>query len=417
MARFDDPDDAHRPLPERATVLFLTANPSDTTRLAVGEEYREVQGRLLASGGRARVECVYAPEVRVEELARVLQCYTPFALHFSGHGDDEGALLFTDASGRAATVSVEALTPLFAALSRDLPIRCVVLNACHSAALAAALTPWVDCVIGIAASLRDKTAVAFSGAFYEALGFGRDVALAYDLACAQVRLSIDAPGDLPTLHVRDGARPDEVRLVTPREESLVKTQDAPHRSHSTLMRAYRGMTDDTPLGLSCRVSAKAPDGTLRALADGDAVAAGERVRVYATPTRDAYVTLLQRSVDGSLDVLVPREGTPEIRLAAGVETRLPGPTSSVMFEAPFGLETLVVVATEAPWTEGREALLRALATGGGSARDRSRAAIASISRKAVVVDDAHDGDAPVPAEEDVKVSFEITLQSVPAPAT
>jgi Domain of unknown function (DUF4384)/CHAT domain len=412
MGRFNDADDKHPPLPERATVLFLTANPSDTTRLAVGEEYRAVRGRLVASGARERVECVYAPEVRVDELAGVLQCYAPFVLHFSGHGDDEGALLLPDASGRAAAVSVEGLTRLFAALSRDLPIRCVVLNACHSATLAAALTPWVDCVIGIAASLRDTTAVAFAGAFYEALGFGRDVALAYDLACAQVRLSIDAPGDLPTLQFREGARPDAVRLVASIEEARVTSRELPKRSAPGSSDAEGITPDDASLGLSCRASARALDGTLRALGEGDAVAEGERVRLYATTTRDAYVTLLQRSVDGSVAVLVPPEGADEIRLAANVETRLPGPTSSVVFEAPFGVETLVVVVSETPWTDGRKALLRAVASGSGSSRERSREAIARISRKAVVVADT---DAPEAPEEVATVSHPITLQSVPAP--
>jgi hypothetical protein len=412
MRPTDDTDGAS--LPERATVLFLAANPSDTTRLAVGEEYREVHNRLLAAVCHERVEVVYAPEVRVAELARTLQCYAPSVVHFSGHGDDEGALLLPDAAGRASPVSVEGLASLFAALSRDLPIRCVVLNACHSDALAAALAPYVDCVLGTAASLRDKTAVAFAGAFYEALGFGRDVSTAYQLACAQANLTLASPGELPTLHTREGVRPEAIRLLARPAEAHPEPPQEPAQFLDAIRDALTTLTpraDNRALSLSCQAIAKSQSGDTRVLGPGDAVGEGERVRLYVTATRDAYVTLLQLGVDGSLDVLVPREGEPEARLEATVETRLPGPRSSIVFEAPFGPEELVVVSSETPWAGAREALRTAVAS--STSRARSREVVASFQRKATVADD----DAPDAPTRGDAVVYRIALQSTPAAVT
>ncbi len=409
----------HAPAPTRATVLFLTANPSDTTRLSVGEEYREIHGRLLVAGCRERVELVYAPEVRASELAQIIQRYDPTVVHFSGHGDDEGALLLSDATGRAATVSVESLAALFSALAREVPMRCVVLNACHSDALATALATHIDCVLGIASTLRDKAAVSFAGAFYEALAYGRDVESACAIARAQSNLSLASPGELPSLHVREGARAELIRpferatAEPPSQQTQTQVQQA--GSPSILGVIHQALSslaapDATArLTLSCQIIAKSPNGETRPLGPGDAVAAGERVRLFVTTSREAYVTLLQARVDGSLDVLVPRDGDDELILEAGVETRLPGPKSSVMFEAPFGPEELFVVASESPWKAARDALRNTVAE--APSRPRSRAALASLRRKAVVVDD---DEAPAVAPEPALAVWHIALQSTPA---
>lgn len=421
-----DNDTAERPgASPRATVLFLTANPSDTTRLSVGEEYREVHNRLLVAGCRERVELVFAPEVRVTELAQLIQRYEPAVVHFSGHGDDEGALLLSDAAGRASAVSVEQLAALFAALSRDLRVRCVVLNACHSEALAVALSAHVDCVLGLASALRDKTAVTFAGAFYEALAYGRDVASACEVARAQSNLALASPGELPSLHVREGAQAEAIHPLLRSDRQWSRSQslyarelpDEPSRAETSIVDELRAALSSAvapdrakaPLTLSCQVVAKSLDGETRSLGPGDAVAAGERVRLYVTTSRDAYVTLLEARVDGTIEVLVPRETEAEMRLEAGVETRLPGPKSSVMFDAPFGPEELFIVASETPWKAHREALRSEVR--GAPSRSSSRAALASLRRKAVVVDD--DEGSPEGEGEGVIAVWSIALQSTP----
>lgn len=196
----------------RLKILVLSATPSDTSRIAVSEEHREILERLRASGD-GRIETVFAPEVRPHEFARALMEHRPDVVHFSGHGDGDGELLLTDDEGRAAAAPVALLARVFELLARDVPVRVVVLNACFSDALAAALVRSVDCVIGCAAPLRDEVAIAFSGAFYEAIAYGRDVRTAVELAKVSVELSIASPGALPALRVREGVDASALRLV------------------------------------------------------------------------------------------------------------------------------------------------------------------------------------------------------------
>jgi tetratricopeptide (TPR) repeat protein len=195
-------------------ILFLTATPVDLPRLAVDEEYREVDRHIQGSRCRDRCELRYASAVRGGELAQALQRHEPHVVHFSGHGSREGELLLPDATGRSKPASPARVAELFGILNaRDLSIRCVVLNACYSEPLALALTEHVDCVIGTAAALKDKVAITFAGAFYEALGFGRDVEAAYLLARNRVALEVPAGVEPPRLHCRAGVDPATVRLL------------------------------------------------------------------------------------------------------------------------------------------------------------------------------------------------------------
>jgi hypothetical protein len=185
-------------------VLILAANPSDTSRLALDEEWRAIEQRVRGAAPGA-LDIVYAPAVRADEIAQALQRYTPAVVHFSGHGSREGELLLPDASGRASPATVESVTRLFQALAPEVPVRCVVLNACYSEALARALAPHVECVIGAPAALPDKLALAFAAAFYEALAFGRSLRVAFDVALAQVALTPNLRGAAPVAHWRDEA--------------------------------------------------------------------------------------------------------------------------------------------------------------------------------------------------------------------
>ena len=44
----------------------------------------------------------------------------------------------------------------------------------------------IDCVVGMTTSVKDTSAIAFAGAFYQALGFGESVQTAFDLGCNQI---------------------------------------------------------------------------------------------------------------------------------------------------------------------------------------------------------------------------------------
>ena len=199
-------------------LLFLTANPSSTTRLALGEEARQIDQDLRGARYREEVRVEIGHEVRPTDLIELLLRHTPDIVHFSGHGSAAGELAFSDADGRAATVQPSVLGRVFGAL-RDRPVRGVVLNACFSAAQADKILEKVEFVVGMSTAIKDSAAIRFAGVFYQTLAFGRNLQTAFDLARAQIDLASLGQGDVPQLLVRAGLRAADIYLIPPASTS------------------------------------------------------------------------------------------------------------------------------------------------------------------------------------------------------
>jgi hypothetical protein len=215
-------------------ILFLGANPSMTTRLALDKEVCEISQRLVKAAHRDEIRLVQEWAVRAEDLQEHLLRHRPSVVHFSGHGNSSGQLLVENGAGRAVPLGREAVSRLFHVLRKN--IRCVVLNACFSADQASAIAEHIDCVVGMTTAVRDSVAITFAGAFYQGLGFGESVQSAFDLGCNQIDVAaLDAArgatlskirdldcdhndfaaladADVPCLIVRPGIRADGVFL-------------------------------------------------------------------------------------------------------------------------------------------------------------------------------------------------------------
>lgn len=217
------------------TILFLAANPTDTTRLRLGEESRSIDQALRQTEYRDRFELEQAHAVRVADLQGLLLRYQPHIVHFSGHGSatsettsskarrhvgtipisghggDGGAIILEDDAGKSHPVSPRALSTVFALLKDN--IRCVVLNACYSAPQAQAIAEHIGCVIGMSDAIGDRAAISFATAFYQALGYGRDVKTAFELGRAQIDLEGIPEEKTPQL-LATKVDPAEVVLVS-----------------------------------------------------------------------------------------------------------------------------------------------------------------------------------------------------------
>lgn len=204
-----------------ATILFLGANPATTTRLALDHEVRAITQQLRAAPEGRGFQLQQEWAVRVGALQEVLMEHRPAIVHFSGHGvpDDatgKSALVLEGENGAAAPVPPGALADLFRILSRDIDVRCVVLNACYSAAQAEALAEHVDAVIGLSAKIGDRAAIAFAGAFYRALGYGRSLQTAFDLGKNELDLQGLTGSEVLALTTRSGVDAGSIRLAAPR---------------------------------------------------------------------------------------------------------------------------------------------------------------------------------------------------------
>ncbi len=184
------------------TLLFLTANPKGTTTLRLDQEIRDITEGLQRAKHREAFQLESRWAVRPRDIQRALLDLNPQIVHFSGHGlgeptaQDETTrklnavpegLAFEDLEGKIAIASTEALATLFS-LFKD-SIQCVVLNACYSANQATAIAQHIPYVIGMNKAIGDRAAIEFAVSFYDALGAGRDIPFAYELAKNAIQLS------------------------------------------------------------------------------------------------------------------------------------------------------------------------------------------------------------------------------------
>jgi len=166
-------------------ILILTANPTDTGRLRLDQEVREVQEGLKRSLGRDRFKLFSQWAVQSDDLRRALLEYEPHIVHFSGHGGGAEGLALDNGQGQVKLVSTRALSRLF----KQFPnIECVLLNACYSEVQANALVSLVPHVIGMNRAIGDKAAIKFAMGFYDALGYNRSYPEAFEFGLSAIDL-------------------------------------------------------------------------------------------------------------------------------------------------------------------------------------------------------------------------------------
>lgn len=194
-------------------VLFLAANPVDSTRLRLDVEIREIDQALQKSKYRDYFELNHHHAVRVTDLQEYLLRHEPDIIHFSGHGAESSELVFENVSGLSQVVPVRALKNLFRTLKGS--IRCVVLNACYSKYQAEAIANHIDCVIGMSNSIGDESAISFSTAFYRALAFGKNMKEAFDLGCIEIDMESLDEQETPNIFLKI---PEQNTLLIANEE-------------------------------------------------------------------------------------------------------------------------------------------------------------------------------------------------------
>ena len=190
-------------LPEQDTIaiLFLSADPTDASRLRLGEELREIQEKLQLAKLRERFTLEQRMSARPADISQALLDVQPQIVHFSGHGTTTGALCFENLIGEIHPVEPDALAALFEEFADQ--VDCVILNACYSEIQANAISKNISCVIGMNKAIGDRAAIAFAIGFYQALGAGRTADEAYRLGRAQIRLQ-GIPEHLTPVLIKQG---------------------------------------------------------------------------------------------------------------------------------------------------------------------------------------------------------------------
>ena len=169
------------------SVLFLAADPTDASRLRLGEEFRAIQEKLQLAKLREQFRLELPRlSLRPADISQALLDVQPRIVHFSGHGTSTGALCFENEMGTIHLVQPDALAALFKQFAQQ--VDCVFLNACYAEKQAKAIAQYINYVIGMSQAISDEAAIAFTIGFYQALGAGRTIDEAYELGCVQIRL-------------------------------------------------------------------------------------------------------------------------------------------------------------------------------------------------------------------------------------
>lgn len=257
-------------------VLFLSANPATTSRLALGAEYRDIVDEVRKAQSNA-LEISVESALRTKDLQGVLLRHQPTIVHFSGHGQGKGAnsggreflsteeratsagILAEDDAGNAVPIPVDALADLFRIVSG---VEGVVLCACHSAVQAEAIRKHVKFVIGMEQAITDPAAIKFSVAFYRALAFGKTVEEAFELGLNEIRLEKLPGADVPKLLTRDGVNPSTLflsrQIAHERHLMPMETLGDEEREHPFLLRVERVVALRHPNAKITRLQVPAP---------------------------------------------------------------------------------------------------------------------------------------------------------------
>jgi len=186
--------------PQPVCILFLAANPDGTSPLRLDREIKAITEALQTSPGGNRFEIAQSWAAGDREIQDGLLRYKPGILHLSGHGNRtgrpvlEGETAVRDLHGSGSRSSTSSrddlwllgLLRVFGAVRGQ--TRCVVLNICHSEAIAQALAQVTGCALGMSDAIGDEAAIRFSWSFYNALGHGLSVKAAFDAATGQIAM-------------------------------------------------------------------------------------------------------------------------------------------------------------------------------------------------------------------------------------
>ncbi|MGL6139345.1 MAG: CHAT domain-containing protein, partial [Planktothrix sp.] len=167
------------------TILILAANPTNTSRLRLEEEIREIDEGLRRANQRHLYKLEQKLAVRSRDFYRAILDYQPQIVHFCGHGAGQDGIVLEDDTGKMVLLETKTLASMFKLFAKK-SVECVILNACYSEVQAEAISQYVNYVLGMKKAVGDKAAVSFSVAFYDALAAGYEVEDAYELGCSQM---------------------------------------------------------------------------------------------------------------------------------------------------------------------------------------------------------------------------------------
>ena len=209
----------------RIKILYLAANPRDTSHIRLQEEAREMESRIRQSLHRDAFKFVHYLAVRPRDLLRGLQEVEPHILHFSGHGTQNQEIVLETDDGNSQPVAPRDLAELVSLFNTNLKV--AVLSCCFARKQAKALHQVLDFTMGAAKPISDAGAVSFSANFYQVLGSGGSIKQAFGAARLLTNIEGRKLFETSDLFIREGADADKplINLLTPPPDQVVSNPE------------------------------------------------------------------------------------------------------------------------------------------------------------------------------------------------
>lgn len=198
-------------IPEKITVLFLAANPSDTIPLRLDEEARAIQEKIRLSEYRDSIQFESRWATRASDILQAINETNPTVIHFSGHGTNTGKLVLQNPDGSPNLVSADSISAAIATASST--IRLIFFNTCFSENQASSVVAHIEAAIGTSDSITDEAARTFAAQLYSSIGFGHSLQKAFDQAKAELLLEGIQGKDIPQLYHRFDVDTEAMILV------------------------------------------------------------------------------------------------------------------------------------------------------------------------------------------------------------
>ncbi len=190
---------------EKATqpkkILILAANPTDTTKLRLDKEVREIEKVHRQAEYREEIKIISKWAIQVDDLHSALLHHKPNIVHFCGHGAGDDGLILDNQNGQQQFVSSQSLADLFKLCQEN--VECVVMNACYSEVQAEAIHEHINCVIGMNQAIGDNAAIKFATGFYQGLFNARNYQDSFEFGKNALDLQSIPESQTPRIKIRD----------------------------------------------------------------------------------------------------------------------------------------------------------------------------------------------------------------------
>lgn len=207
--------------PEPVRILFVGATPTNHGSVYVAREFEAIRRQLENSHRRDHFELRVSLAVSLVDFSGLLLEYKPDIVHYAGHGNELGELLFEGESDSQVFVDSRQLAKLFSLFQKR--VRCVVLSAANSGHQAKLIAEYVDVAIGAQGQISDLDAIAFTVGFYKTISLGVGIAKAFELATIALALSKSEAKFV--LHARHDVNPAHL-LVLDDDHAVAPTRAA-----------------------------------------------------------------------------------------------------------------------------------------------------------------------------------------------